>query len=80
MVRRWLSQIELFLLSKLGSHTVIKIVKHCNHGCWDKCSNYIENRNTNHILSEQIRTRNFLQAIHHVNILWTIRELIIYMP
>lgn len=50
MVRRWLSQIELLLLGKLGCYTVVKVIKHSNHSGWDKCSNYVDNRNMDHIL------------------------------
>lgn len=78
VVTRWLSQIELFLLGKLGCHTVVKVIEHCNHGCWNKCSNYVDNRNMDHILLRTSKNNDYF-------LLFTtkqceIRELVIYMP
>ena len=72
MVRRGLSQIELFLLGKLRCHTMVKVIKYSNHGCWNKCSNDVENRDVDHVLSQQMLETNNM----------TIREIAnnIYIP
>lgn len=50
MVRRWLSQIELFLLRKLGCYAVVEIIKHRNHCCRNESSNDIKDWNIEHLL------------------------------
>lgn len=51
VIRSRLSQIELFLLSKLRCYAMIKVIEHGNHSCRNKSSNYVEKGNVQHVLS-----------------------------